>query len=65
MQGRSVWSRPGRRLRSNGLCGRLMRASDAVAWVEARFAGAIVVAILVLLLANVVSRAFRSAVDLD
>lgn len=49
---------PGRTERSNGLRGRLMRASNAVAWVEARFAGAIVVAILALLLANVVSRAF-------
>lgn len=49
---------PGRADESKGFRGRLMRMSDAVAWVEARFAGAIVVAILGLLLANVVSRAF-------
>ncbi len=49
---------PGKADESNGFRARLMRMSDAVAWVEARFAGAIVVAILGLLLANVVSRAF-------
>lgn len=49
---------PGRADEGNGIRGRLLRMSDAVAWVEARFAGAIVAAVLGLLLANVVSRAF-------
>jgi TRAP-type C4-dicarboxylate transport system permease small subunit len=58
MTGEKRMAAPGRSERSNGLRGRLMRASDAIAWVEARFAGAIVAAILALLLANVVSRGF-------
>lgn len=45
---------------SKGMAARnaLMRVSGAIAWVEARFAGMIIAAVLGLLLANVVSRAF-------